>query len=76
MPCGTCQWLGVISDKAGKRVVRDHFTYPCEFPLPEMPALPDSITTAYGYVVLTNRAKRDMAPNDGQHCPVFKPIKG
>ncbi|MER9680815.1 hypothetical protein NKJ23_15985 [Mesorhizobium sp. M0184] len=46
---GPCKFAGIQPDRAGKIVMRSFSVWPCSAPLPELPALPASITNSYGY---------------------------
>ncbi len=70
--CKTCRFLDVPLDKAGRRVVRIHDAFPCTAPLPEMPALPDSITKVYGYKPAGEGRKCWMHGDMGTTCPVWE----
>jgi hypothetical protein len=65
--CKTCRWLKVEPDAAGRRVVRKGRAYPCEWPLPEMPALAASLRVGSHYRIY-------MEPGDGGNCPVWEPL--
>lgn len=72
MTCKTCKWLDVPPDKRGRIVVRDT-GYRCIVPLPEMPALPDSITKRYCYIGLSTPGF--MTPTQGANCPLHEARK-
>lgn len=71
MTCKTCKWLDVPPDKRGRIVVRDT-GYRRIVPLPEMPALPDSITKQYGYRDVTRDHHHFMLPRQGANCPLHE----
>ena len=73
MTCRNCKYLRVGADADGKRRPRKGNCYSCIVPDPGMPALPHSITTAYGFQwgwSLSNR--RCMEPDDGEGCPMWE----
>ncbi len=70
--CGKCRFLDVKPDKLGRRIVRALASYRCLAPVPEMPALPDSVTQSYGYTPMTSRQKTIMESVEGKTCPTFE----
>jgi len=68
--CGTCKWLDVPPDKAGRRIPRKTHVYRCLWPLPKR-VLPDSILRAYGYNPTPSRSH--MTPADGQTRATWEP---
>jgi hypothetical protein len=70
--CGNCRFLRVAPDRSGRRVVRKANAYSCTFPLPEMPALPESLTRAHGFRPYTKQGRSSMTPDDGANCPTWE----
>lgn len=66
---GVCAHADVKPDRAGRVVMRAHSVHPCLCPLPELPALPVSITGAYGYDWPPRR--RYIGPEDCAECPCW-----
>ena len=66
--CGTCKWLAVPADKAGRRIPRTGHVYRCVFPI-IMPALPDSVTRDHGFRALA--PVMHMEPSNGTTCPTW-----
>jgi hypothetical protein len=69
--CGTCKWLRVTPDKAGRRVVRKENSYLCLFEV-KWPALPDSITRSYSFRLPTGWY---MCGDQGTECPTWEEFK-
>jgi hypothetical protein len=65
--CGTCKFLQVPPDSAGRRVVRDR-NYLCTFK-PDWPQLPTSITGRVNFCLPTPLY---VAGAQGSQCPVWE----
>lgn len=72
--CGTCRFLRVDPDKAGRRVVRKDRAYRCQFEI-AWPPLPVSVTRAYGFR-LPNPQHQGMFGDMGDDCPTWEAING
>lgn len=49
MKRGACKYAEIQPDRNGRITMRAHSVWPCTCPIPELPALPACITSAYGY---------------------------
>jgi hypothetical protein len=67
--CKTCRFLGVNPDAKGRIVVRARNAYECLVVVPQ-PALPESMTRAYGY--RWPLAKSYMTGDSGRECPTWE----
>ena len=73
MSCRTCKYLNVPLDKAGRRVVRGSYAYPCTAPDTPQPQLPVSITEAYGFKWPPPR--QWVTPAMGASCPLHEHLQ-
>lgn len=69
--CGTCKFLRMTPEKAGRRVVRKDGAYLCTF-VPAWPPLPTSITEHINYRL---PAPSFMCGYHGTKCPVWEAHK-
>lgn len=69
--CRTCHFFKVPPNADGKRRIYRDRAYRCIAPLPRMPALPDSLTTAVGYIPLSQFRRCSVTASDGTSCPVW-----
>ena len=67
--CKTCRFLEVAPDAGGRIVVRARNVYPCTAAVP-MPALPESVTRAYGFK--WPPTKSYMTGDRGANCPTWE----
>ena len=67
--CKTCLFLGVHPDANGRIVVRAKNAYEC-LVVVQQPALPESMTRAYGY--RWPPAKSYMTGDSGRECPTWE----
>jgi hypothetical protein len=72
MSCRTCKWLDVPPDKINRdgsvRKTLDHNMFRCLVPF-EMPPIPASYTSYFGY---TPPTRRMMCPAYGDDCPAHE----
>ncbi|TGT90883.1 MULTISPECIES: hypothetical protein [unclassified Mesorhizobium] len=68
---GPCQYAEIQPNRAGKIVMRADAVWPCSAPLPDLPALPVSITKSYGYNWPPRRTYVDR--DDCADCPCWTP---
>ena len=73
--CKNCEYLEVLPDAAGRRVVWKDRTYPCLAPLPPNPVVPDCISEHYAYKAISVSPRRRMEGSEGTLCPIFKARK-
>lgn len=66
---GPCAHAGIIPNRAGKIVMSN--VWPCNFPLPELPAMPVSITGRYGYSDSWPPGRRYVDRDDCEGCPCW-----
>lgn len=69
--CGTCKWLRVAPDKAGRRIPRKGKSYLCEFQV-EWPLLPVSIRA---FAIAKLPTPGFVESDDGILCPVWEAHK-
>lgn len=67
--CGTCRFLAVLPDAAGRTVVRPRCVYQCTA-IVSLSPLPDSVTHCYGYSQAIGR--RLMCGDEGSTCPTYE----
>ena len=65
---GPCKHANIQPDKAGRVTMRANAVWPCSCPLPELPALPASITSAYGYTWPPGRSYVDRERCEACPC--------
>lgn len=72
--CGTCRHFAgqPFPKKPGWR----HASGRCEFPVPPLTGLPDSVTRGFWSKDLRdlNGKKSSVWPDDGKTCPVWEPM--
>ena len=66
-----CIHLVVPPTASGRTIARKDCVYRCACPIPEMPALPVSITRHYGYAPPSDKSKRHVSTEDCIGCPLF-----
>lgn len=75
--CGTCKYLHVAPDKAGRRVVRKDGAYRCTFE-PGFLVLPDSLTersSGWSGTRFKLPTAGYMEGTEGIECPVWEELK-
>ncbi len=66
-----CKFVDIKPDARGRVVMRKDFAYKCNYPAPELPLLPVSITAAYGFKWPPSRSS---VWKDGcEDCPCWTP---
>lgn len=68
--CKTCKHLDVPLTATGRRVVGKYNTYPCKAPAPELPAMPECVSTHYTWQKVPQR--RRMSGGEGAYCPSWE----
>jgi len=66
-----CKHLVVPPSKSGRIIVRSDNVYRCACPVPDIPALPVSITKAYGFQPISEKIKRFVSAGECVDCPCF-----
>lgn len=74
MTCRNCVWLEVSLNATGKRVLYRKWVYSCNAPI-DLSLFPKSITDHYSFPRSGKFPRRHMAPEDGEGCPIYSPIK-
>ena len=67
--CKSCKHLKVALDRNGRRVVRKHYTYECDAPIPQV-TLPESVTRSWGFIWPPDKQRMDG--ESGEHCPAYE----
>lgn len=70
--CGRCKHLHISPDAAGRIRPRRGYAHACDVPLPELPALPFSVTRNYGH---RWPPERSYALVEWTGCPLFEARK-
>lgn len=66
---GACAHADIKADKRGRVVMRANTVWPCLCPIPDLPALPMSVTQSYGYRWPPPR--RHVDREDCAECPCW-----
>ena len=67
-----CKHLKVPPTASGRIIVRKDHCYRCTCPIPDMPQLPVSVTSAYGFAPVTERSKARVSADQCAKCPLFE----
>ena len=73
--CKTCRFLKVPPNRAGRRVVRNDAPYLCNFPVPDIAPLPDSLTDSPWFRGLDTIKRKSMVGDEGTSCPTWQPLE-
>lgn len=73
--CGTCRFLEVPADKAGRVIARRDYGYRCFAPMPPLPPVPDCLAHEvewWGSAISHHIRRARMGKDDGGSCPAWE----